>query len=141
MNKKITANITMLGTDIQEFHIVNIKRVVEDANANIQLKFNVGLPTDISIKTEENNYTVGLRMRVKLNEAQTEEIYTEISGEILGSFKVVSSNEKEVMELLKYNAVPLLYQEMRSYITTITAISHNKIINLPMINFKKYFEE
>ena len=138
MDKDIKANITMLRTCIKNSNIVNNKMVGSGDETSLQLQFDVGLPQEFEI-SNELVLQAGLRVRVNLLVPNTNEKITEISAEINGDFKLEAEDKETALNMLKYNAVPLLYQEMRTYITSLTALAHNKVIYLPMINFVNFF--
>lgn len=132
----IVANIAMIDTMIIKFNIENIEKASNNKELKINCQLSAGLPIDI--KLERSRYEIGLRVKVSLQD--DEKYISKIDSEIKGIFEINSNNKEEVIELLKYNGIPLLYQEMRAYITNITAVSHNRTVILPMVNFKKYFK-
>lgn len=141
MDKKIKASMSMLETYISQFNILNNKKIdSNNSKNNLQLQFDVGLPKDFEI-TENLILQVILKLKVNLIENDTNEEITEISTEIRGKFKFESKDKDTVISMLKYNATPLLYQEIRAYITSITSLSHNKVIYLPTINFSNLFDD
>lgn len=139
--ESVLASITMLDTMITKFNIQNNVKVTSNDKSNVKFQFSVGLPVELDIKEEVNNFEIGLRVNVIVEEAESNRLVTNIESEIKGVFEVKSKDKEKILAMLKYNGIPLLFQELRAYITGVTAMSHNKEIILPMINFFNYFNE
>ena len=140
MEKEIKASMTMLRTFITNFTILNNKKIINDCETSLQLQFDVGVPQEFEI-INDLILQAGLRVKINLIDSSSKEKITEIIAEINGDFKFASEDKEAITRMLKYNAIPLLYQEIRAYITTVTSLSHNKVIYLPMINFVNFFEK
>lgn len=138
--ENILASITMLDSMIVEFNIKNNEKISSEEKVNTKFQLGIGLPNEINIEQDTNNYEIGLKVNVIMEDEKTSQIITNIESEIKGIFAVCSKDKEQIINMLKYNGIPLLFQEIRAYITSVTSLSHNKTIILPMLNFFKFFE-
>lgn len=106
-------------------------------------RLEVGLSIAISnISLNEKNEKIAdakLYIDVKVFDKKNEEALVKIEVEILGKFLTKKLEDKEFVEYVKFSGIPMLSQQVRAYIMSMSSLSGINSIIVPMINFESYF--
>ena len=106
-------------------------------------RLEVGLSIAISnISLNEKNEKIAdakLYIDVKVFDKKNEETLVKIEVEMLGKFLTKKLEDKEFVEYVKFSGIPMLSQQVRAYITSMSSLSGINSIIVPMINFESYF--
>ena len=74
---------------------------------------------------------------LKNEEKELLKIYIKDVGEFRAPIQV---DEDKFLEYCKFNGAPMMSQNIRAYLKAVTSLSDIEPVNLPMINFKEFFE-
>lgn len=115
-------------------------KVNRKITSNESISVDINLTYKILEPQEYDNYIlVGIELRdeLTLRNKQNNNDLGKIDVIIYGIFKFNKDIEQEeIQKLLKINGVSILYQQLRAYISTNTALSQSvPTINLPIMNF------
>ncbi len=106
-------------------------------------RLEVGLSIAISnISLNEKNEKIAdakLYIDVKVFDKKNEETLVKIEVEMLGKFLTKKLEDKEFVEYVKFSGIPMLSQQVRAYIMSMSSLSGINSIIVPMINFESYF--
>lgn len=83
-------------------------------------------------------YNIDLKNKEENDDKEYLNVYLNQTGEFRAPLTVT---EQKFIEYCKYNGAPMLSQNARAYLKAVTALSDIEVINLPMINFKEFFED
>ena len=130
------ANFQMLNYYISNstFEVINNTIKNEKLNLNIQVNFS-------NLIEDENGIRAELILKNIINVTDNNDnLKVVINIEIRGVFNGKNMDDNTFMEYMKHSGTPVLSQYIRSYVSSISALSGIEIVNLPLINYVEFFK-
>ena len=137
LEKNITSDFQFVDSYIRNssFKIHNRNLGNNKLNLAIEVKFS-------EIKENKDELSAELRLKnfVEVND-DTGNPLIEIEVEMAGIFKAHNMDKDEFIKCMKFNGTPIIYQSIRSYIMSMSALSGVETIRIPLINYVEFFKD
>lgn len=137
-NKIKKANIQLVDNYVKDSYL-RIHKKPEKNKHDIQVELEIKMSDIKKLNENELSVSVNLIQNINIIEEDKESI-VELGVQMIGQFIGEDLQEKQFIELVKYNGIPLLSQLIRSYIITITSVGGINPIRVPMINYTEFFK-
>jgi len=94
-----------------------------------------------NIKTEKEKKKAELRMKnyIKIKGDNNESL-VDMEVEMAGIFEGENMDDDQFMNYMKYSGAPIISQQIRSYVMTVSTLSGIQTIRLPLVNYSEFFK-